>query len=103
MAMTALGAIRPPCAAAAGRQRDGEGAGAGVRWRKMLDGGVYATLEELPQARGGNATYVSRILRLTLLAPDIVETILDGGSRRPGGSLCVRRGSSVSRQVGKAL
>jgi hypothetical protein len=28
-----------------------------------------------------NASYVSRVLRLTLLAPEIVEAILDGGSR----------------------
>ena len=48
------------------------------RWRKMLDEGEYATLEELARAKGVNATYVSRILRLTLLAPDIVETILNG-------------------------
>ena len=44
----------------------------------MLDTGVYATLEELARAKGVNASYVSRILRLTLLAPDIVEAILDG-------------------------
>ena len=48
------------------------------RWRKMLDTGVHATLEDLARAKGVNATYVSRILRLTLLAPDIVEAILDG-------------------------
>ena len=48
------------------------------RWRKMLDTGVHATLEDLARAKGVNATYVSRVLRLTLLAPDIVEAILDG-------------------------
>ena len=48
------------------------------RWRKMLDTGVHATLEDLARAKGVHATYVSRILRLTLLAPDIVEAILDG-------------------------
>ena len=31
-----------------------------------------------PRAKGVNATYVSRVLRLTLLAPEIVEAILDG-------------------------
>jgi hypothetical protein len=48
------------------------------RWRKMLDNGVHATLEDLSRAKGVNATYVSRVLRLTLLAPEIVEAILDG-------------------------
>ena len=48
------------------------------RWRRMLDEGVHATLEDLALANGVHATYVSRVLRLTLLAPDIVETILDG-------------------------
>ncbi len=40
-------------------------------------------MEDLARAKGGNGTYVSRILRLTLLAPDIVEAILDG--RQPAG------------------
>ncbi len=48
------------------------------RWRKLLDTGVHTTLEDLARAKGVNATYVSRILRLTLLAPEIVEAILDG-------------------------
>jgi hypothetical protein len=48
------------------------------RWRKMLDTSVHATLEDLARAKGVNATYVSRILRLTLLAPQFVEAILDG-------------------------
>ena len=39
------------------------------RWRKMLDDGVHATLEDLARAKGVHATYVSRVLRLTLLAP----------------------------------
>ena len=48
------------------------------RWRKMLDEGVHATLEDLARAKGVAPSYVSRILRLTLLAPEIVEAILDG-------------------------
>jgi hypothetical protein len=48
------------------------------RWRRMLDEGVYGTLEDLARAKGVHATYVSRVLRLTLLAPEIVEAILDG-------------------------
>jgi hypothetical protein len=48
------------------------------RWRRMLDKGVYATLEDLARAKYVHATYVSRVLRLTLLAPEIVEAILEG-------------------------
>jgi hypothetical protein len=48
------------------------------RWRKMLDEGVHATIDDLAKSKRVNATYVSRVLRLTLLAPEIVEAILDG-------------------------
>ena len=41
----------------------------------MLDTGEHATLEDLARAKGGNVTYVSRILQLTRLAPEIVEAI----------------------------
>ena len=39
---------------------------------------MHATLEDLAKAKGVAPSYVSRILRLTLLAPEIVEAILDG-------------------------
>ena len=48
------------------------------RWRRMLDAGVYGTLDDLARAKGVHTTYVSRVLGLTLLAPEIVEAILDG-------------------------
>jgi hypothetical protein len=48
------------------------------RWRRMLEGGQFATVQELAAAEKINASYVSRVLRLTLLAPDIIEAILDG-------------------------
>jgi hypothetical protein len=48
------------------------------RWRKMLDTGVHATIEDLAKAKGIGKTYVSQVLRLTLLAPDLIEAILDG-------------------------
>ena len=53
------------------------------RWRRMLETGRFASLTELAAAEKINASYVSRLLRLTLLAPDIVESILDG--RQPEG------------------
>ncbi len=51
------------------------------RWRNMLDTGVHATLVDLARAKRLPPSYVSGILRLTLLAPEIVEAILDGRQR----------------------
>jgi hypothetical protein len=48
------------------------------RWRRLLEAGRFGTLAELADAERISRSYVSRILRLTLLAPDIVERILDG-------------------------
>jgi hypothetical protein len=48
------------------------------RWQRMLESGEYATLAEMADAERISRSYVSRVLRLTLLAPDIVERILDG-------------------------
>ena len=50
------------------------------RWQRMLDDGEYATVTEISEAEGINKSYVSRILRLALLAPDIIETVLEGRS-----------------------
>jgi hypothetical protein len=48
------------------------------RWREMLENGTHATIAEIASAEKINASYIGRVLRLTLLAPDIVEAILDG-------------------------
>lgn len=48
------------------------------RWKRMLESGEYATTTELAEREGIGSSYVTRVLRLTLLAPDIVEAILDG-------------------------
>jgi len=53
------------------------------RWSRMMETERYGTLNELAAAEKINSSYVSRVLRLTLLAPDIVEAILDG--RQPEG------------------
>jgi hypothetical protein len=53
------------------------------RWRRMMEAGRYGTIDELAAAEKINSSYVSRLLRLTLLAPKIVEAILDG--RQPEG------------------
>ena len=48
------------------------------RWQELLENGTHATIAEIAEAEKINESYVSRVLRLTLLALDIVEAILDG-------------------------
>jgi hypothetical protein len=50
----------------------------GFRWRKLLETGHFATIEEIADAENINSSYISRLLRMTLLAPEIVEAILAG-------------------------
>ena len=50
----------------------------GFRWRKLLENGHFATIEEIAKAENINPSYVSRLLRMTLLAPEIVKAILAG-------------------------
>lgn len=44
----------------------------------MLESGEFTTINELAEREGIAPSYLTRVLRLTLLAPDIVESILDG-------------------------
>ena len=60
----------------------------GFRWRKLLKTGNFATIEDIADAENINASYVSRVLRMTLLAPEIVEAILAG--RQPLGLTIAR-------------
>jgi hypothetical protein len=48
------------------------------RWRYMLESGEYTSSAELAKAEKVNDSYLSRILRLTLISPDIIEAIVSG-------------------------
>lgn len=48
------------------------------RWKRMLDSGAFTTINDLAAHERIAPSYMTRVLRLTLLAPDIVEAILDG-------------------------
>jgi hypothetical protein len=48
------------------------------RWKRMLDNGRYRSAQEIADAEKIGRSFVSRLLRLTLLAPDIQEAILEG-------------------------
>jgi hypothetical protein len=48
------------------------------RWKRMLETSEFTTVGEMAEREGIAPSYMTRVLRLTLLAPDIVEAILDG-------------------------
>lgn len=50
------------------------------RWQGMLESGKYGSIGELAAAERINPSYLARVLRLTLLAPGVVERIVDGSS-----------------------
>jgi hypothetical protein len=52
------------------------------RWQRMLDEGVYTSVSDIGDAENISKSYVSRILRLALLAPDIIEAILSRNAGR---------------------
>lgn len=48
------------------------------RWQKLLEDGTYGCLDEIAKAERIGPSFVSRVIRLALLAPNIVDAILDG-------------------------
>jgi hypothetical protein len=58
------------------------------RWKRMLDSGEFATIGELAEREGIAPSYLTRVLRLTLLAPQMVEAILEG---RQGSGITLAR------------
>jgi len=48
------------------------------RWKRLLGTGEFSTIADLANHEGIAPSYMTRILRLTLLAPDVIEAILDG-------------------------
>lgn len=50
------------------------------RWQELLDSGKYPSISALTRDLKVDFGYVSRLLQLTLLAPDIIEAILNGNA-----------------------
>ena len=48
------------------------------RWQQLMESGRYSTMTELAAAEKVDQCYMARVLRLILLAPDVIEAILDG-------------------------
>ena len=68
------------------------------RWQRMLESGEYGPLAELSAAERISPSYICRVLRLTLLAPDIIERVMDGGSHGCAGPAL----GAVPNRVGDA-
>jgi len=49
----------------------------GHRWLAMLESGEAGSMKEIARREGVDDSYVSRMVNLTTLAPDIVAAILD--------------------------
>jgi hypothetical protein len=48
------------------------------RYQRMLDDGRYASISEMAEGEKLERGYLGSLLRLTLLAPDLIEAFLDG-------------------------
>lgn len=48
------------------------------RWQKLLENGTYTCLDDIARSEKIGPSFISRIFRLTSLAPGIVDSILDG-------------------------
>jgi len=48
------------------------------RWKRLLESGKHSCVSDLAAAERINKSYLCRVLRMSLLAPNIVEAILDG-------------------------
>ena len=53
------------------------------RWRALIESGHYSSITELAKDKKINESYACRLLRMTLLAPDIVRNVLDGRKDAP--------------------
>ncbi len=58
------------------------------RWKRMLESGEFSTITELAQHERIAPSYMTRVLRLTQLEPDLIEAVLDG---RQGGAVTLAR------------
>ena len=69
------------------------------RWQRLLDDGISTSVSKIGEAEHIGKSYVSRILRLALLAPDIVEAVLEG---RANTGLVLERLEGRCRRAGRS-
>lgn len=72
--------------------------GKAFSWQRMLDEGKYESPKELAEKEKVEVTHMYRVMRLTLLAPDIIEAVLNGKQPRTLTLQNVVRGFPISWQ-----
>jgi len=65
------------------------------RWLELLEEGRFSGVAEVAEAAGCDPSYVRRMLNLTLLAPAMVERVLDGLEGDEEGLERLARGAGV--------
>jgi hypothetical protein len=73
------------------------------QWQELIDQGVYASPKELAEKENIEVTHVYRVMRLTMLAPDIIEAVIDGTQPRPLTLQNIVRGFPISWKEQRAL
>jgi len=73
------------------------------QWQDLVDQGVYASPKELAEKENIEVTHVYRVMRLTMLAPDIIEAVLDGTQPRTLTLQNIVRGFPISWTEQRAL
>lgn len=48
------------------------------RWKRILESGEFASISELAEKEGIAFTYMARLMRLSLLSPELVDAVMDG-------------------------
>ena len=66
------------------------------QWQEELESGKYSGVEELARAKKVDRSYAGRLLKLTSLAPEIVEALLAGQGPEGLSLRQLRRGIPLS-------
>ena len=73
------------------------------RWQRMLESAECGSITELAAAEKIDRSYLCRMLRLTLLAPEVVEAILDGRQSEGMTLPALMKGFAVEWEAQRAL
>jgi hypothetical protein len=70
------------------------------RWQRMLESGEFSTIGDLAAREAIAPSYMTRVMRLTLLPPEMVEAILDGRQGAEVTLAGVLEGTAASWKIG---